>query len=95
MIVRDLYRYHGENGTVDTLVQLPLVSEPLKRIEAELGMALTDGEALVRVIDVPAADVDKWSEVEYTPSPDEEPEATEADYIAALNELGVNTDEES
>ena len=93
MIVRDLHRYHGENGTVDTLVQLPMESEPMKRIEADPGMVLTDGETVAAVLDIPAADLDKWYEIEATP--EDAPEATEADYIAALNELGVITNEES
>ena len=97
MIVRDLHRYRGTNGKVDTLIELPMEGEPMKRLEAEIGMMLTDGETVASVIDVPAADVDKWSEVEATPESgiDTNPDATEADYIAALNELGVNTDEES
>ena len=95
MIVKDLNRYRGENGAVDTLVVLPMEGEPMKRLEADVGKSLTDGDIVCGVIDVPAAEVDKWYEIEATPDVDTDPEATEADYIAALNELGVNTNEES
>lgn len=94
MIVRDLFRYQGDNGVVDTLVELPMISLPMKRIEAEAGTMLTDGEIVVKMLDIPAADLDKWYEIE---APEVEPEtdvATEEDYIAALNELGVVTNEE-
>lgn len=93
MTVRDLFRYQGANGVVDTLIELPMEGERRKRLDADPGMMLTDGEIVTKVHDIPAADIDNWSEIEA--EVDTEAEATEADYIAALNELGVNTDEES
>ena len=69
MIVRDLYRYRGENGTIDTLVKLPMECELLKRLQAEEGCLLTDGVTTAEVIDIPAEDLDKWSEI---PAPDME-----------------------
>lgn len=64
MKITNLYRYHGENGTVDTTVLLPLDHKDRYRIEASNYMALTNGETVTTVIDIPVADLEKWSEIE-------------------------------
>ena len=73
MIIRDLYRYRGENGTVDSLVKLPMDFEPMKRITAEEGNLLSNGEVSTKELDIPACDLDKWSEI---PDPDYVPDET-------------------
>ena len=55
------------------------------RLVAEEGMAITNGVAVSTCADVPAAETGNWTDCE---APFEE-EATEADYIAALKEMGV------
>lgn len=64
MKVTKLYRYRGENGVVDTTVLLPMAHEDRFRLDADEGMALTDGETVHSVIDIPAADLEMWSEIE-------------------------------
>ena len=93
MIIKDLYRYHGENGAIDTLIKLPMEFDAMLRIEAEPGMVLTDGEDTATVRDIPTAELDNWYEIESDEAPDTDYDASEADYIAALKELGVNTDD--
>ena len=99
MTVSDLHRYRGDgDAAVDTLVLLPLEHEKMFRLVADKGKVLTDGEIIASTYDIPATDLDKWYEIDPPEGSDEaieEPEATTADYLAALNELGVNTDEES
>ena len=58
------------------------------RLTADEGKVLTDGTSEWNCVDVLPEDVDKWSEID-APIVDDE-DATEADYIAALNELGVS-----
>ena len=58
------------------------------RLTADEGKVLTDGTSEWNCIDVMPEDVDKWSEID-APIPEDE-DATEADYLAALNELGVS-----
>lgn len=70
-----LYRYRGENGTVDTTVLLPMEHEDMYRLLADAGKALTDGEAIVGVRDIPVADLEKWSEID-APAPTEDGEET-------------------
>lgn len=74
MKITNLYRYHGEGGTVDTLVLLPMEHEDMYRLEAEAGKVLTNGENTVAVIDIPVADLEKWSEID-APIESEEGEA--------------------
>lgn len=81
----NLYKYE-ENGTV--------IITPNKRNEAdtpsrmrliaEENAILTDGITETIAVDVMLEDVDKWHEI------NAETEATEADYISALEDLGVN-----
>ena len=58
------------------------------RLTADEGKALTDRTNEWNCVDVLPEDVDKWSEID-APIVDDE-DATEADYLAALNELGVS-----
>lgn len=64
MKITNLYRYHGEGGTVDTLVLLPMEHEDMYRLEAEEGKMLTNGEITETVIDIPKADLERWSEID-------------------------------
>lgn len=87
MKVIDLYRYE-ENGTV--------IITPNKRNEADTpsrarlvadeGAVLVNGETEAEVIDVMLDEVELWTEVNGNN------EATEADYINALEDLGVSFD---
>ena len=58
------------------------------RLTADDSKVLTDGTNEWNCVDVLAEDADKWHEVD-APIVDDE-DATEADYIAALAELGVS-----
>ena len=58
------------------------------RLIADEGKVLTDGTNEWNCVDVPPEDVGKWREID-APIVDDE-DATEADYLAALNELGVS-----
>jgi hypothetical protein len=64
MQIKNLYRYRGEGGTVDTTVLLPLEHEDMYRLSADAGKILTDGENDVSVIDIPVADLDRWTEID-------------------------------
>ena len=57
------------------------------RLTADEGKVLTDGTNEWNCVDVLPEDVGKWSEID---APSEDEDATEADYLAALNELGVS-----
>ena len=56
------------------------------RLTADEGKVITDGTSEWNCVDVLPKDVGKWSEID-APIVDED--ATEADYKAALAELGV------
>lgn len=58
------------------------------RLTADEGKVLTDGTSEWNCVDVLPEDVGKWSEID-APAPEDE-DATESDYLAALNELGVS-----
>ena len=57
-------------------------------LTAAEGKVLTDGTSEWNCVDVLPKDVDKWSEID-APAPEDE-DANEADYLGALNELGVS-----
>ena len=57
------------------------------RLTADEGKVLTDGTNEWNCVDVLPEDVGKWSEID---APSEDEDATEADYLAALNALGVS-----
>ena len=58
------------------------------RLTADEVKVLTDGTSEWNCVDVLPEDVGKWCEID-APAPEDE-DATEADYLAALNELGVS-----
>ena len=58
------------------------------RLTADECKVLTDGTNEWNCVDILPEDVDKWSEIDAPVLEDED--ATEADYLAALNELGVS-----
>ena len=85
MQIVNLYRYE-ENGTVIiTPNKRNETDEPSRyRLVADEGAMLTNGAIETEVIDIMLEHVEKWQEVIT---------ATEADYINALEELGVKFDE--
>lgn len=89
MQIINLYKYTRPDGGVTVSPVRPEGEhEPMYRLVADEGMALTkDGENLTSCADVES--VIGWYEVETTES-----EATEKDYLNALNELGVELNEE-
>ena len=56
-------------------------------LTAAEGKVLTDGTSEWNCVDVLPEDVGKWSEID---APSEDEDANEADYKAALAELGVS-----
>ena len=90
MQIINLYRYTRPDGGVSVSPVKPEGEyQPMYRLVADEGMALTkDGENLTSCTDVESTE--GWYEVEAA-----EGEATEQDYLDALNTLGVKTDEES
>ena len=81
----NLYRYE-ENGTVIITPNARTETDTPSRMRliAEENAILTDGTTETIAVDVMLEDVDKWHEINV------ETEATEADYISALEDLGVN-----
>lgn len=57
------------------------------RLIADTDMAITDGETVTVCVDVLAVDAGNWTDCEMPEVETEE--ATEADYQAALREMGV------
>lgn len=65
MIKKDLYRYTGRNGIITSLVHLEDTKYyPMYRLIADEGKMLTDGELIVKSIDIFAEDLSKWNEIE-------------------------------
>ena len=65
MIKKDLYRYTGRNGIITSLVHLDDAKfYPMYRLIADEGKVLTDGELIVKSIDIFAEDLSKWTEIE-------------------------------
>ena len=65
MIKKDLYRYTGRNGIITSLVHLEDAKYyPMYRLIADEGKVLTDGELIVKSIDIFAEDLGKWTEIE-------------------------------
>lgn len=62
---KDLYRYIGRNGIITSLVHLDDAKfYPMYRLTAENGKILTDGEQIVKSIDIFAEDLSKWTEID-------------------------------
>ena len=65
MVKKNLYRYFGRNGMITSLVLLDNIEHLLMyRLIADEGKILTDGELLVKSIDIFAEDLSKWTEIE-------------------------------
>ena len=65
MIKKNLYRYTGRNGIITSLVYLEDAKYyPMYRLIAEEGKMLTDGEQVVKSIDIFAEDLGKWTEID-------------------------------
>ena len=65
MIKKDLYRYTGRNGIITSLVHLEDAKYyPMYRLIADEGKMLTDGELIVKSIDIFAEDLGKWTEID-------------------------------
>lgn len=84
----DLYRYE-ENGkvTVTPNARAETDTPSRMRLIADENCVLTDGTTETIAVDVMLDEVDLWTEI------NAENEATEADYISALEDLGVQFDE--
>lgn len=85
MQIIDLYKYEESNGVVTvTPNKRNETDTPSRaRLVADENCTLTNGTTETPAVDVKLEDVDKWHEIG---SADE---ATEADYINALEDLGV------
>ena len=77
MTTKNVKHIHGDGTEIDYV-----------RLTADEGKVLTDGTSEWNCVDVLPEEVDKWSEIDAPVLEDED--ATEADYLAALNELGVS-----
>ena len=87
-----LYRYTRPDGGVTVSPQKPEGEyTTLCRLVAEEGKALTDGTTITPCIDTDAPDA--WSEIDGE-TPGDPDAATEADYQAALEEMGVDLSDE-
>lgn len=65
MIKKNLYRYIGRNGIITSLVHLEDAKYyPMYRLIADEGKMLTDGELIVKSIDIFAEDLGKWTEID-------------------------------
>lgn len=65
MIKKNLYRYFGRNGMITSLVLLDNIEHLLMyRLIADEGKILTNGELLVKSIDIFSEDLSKWTEIE-------------------------------
>ena len=65
MIKKDLYRYVGRNGIITSLVHLDDAKYyPMYRLIAEEGKMLTNGEQVIKSIDIFAEDLGKWTEID-------------------------------
>lgn len=77
----NLYRYEETDKVIITPNARAETDTPGRmRLIADENAILTDGTTETEVIDVMLDEVDRWTEI------NAETEATEADYISALNE---------
>lgn len=88
MQIIDLYRYEDNGTVIITPNKRNETDTPSRaRLVADEGAILTNGTTETEVVDVMLDEVDKWAEINALD------EATEADYINALEELGVSFNE--
>ena len=65
MIKKNLYRYFGRNGMITSLVLLDNIEHLLMyRLIAEDGKMLTNGEQVIKSIDIFAEDLSEWTEID-------------------------------
>lgn len=64
MIVIDLFKYTGKNGTVITPVDLGIPCTEMKRLIADKGKELLKGDERCSCIDVLPDEVELWQEVD-------------------------------
>ena len=65
MVKKNLYRYTGRNGIITSLVHLEDAKFfPMYRLIADEGKMLTNGEVVVKSIDIFAEDLGKWTEID-------------------------------
>lgn len=88
MQIIDLYRYEDNGTVIITPNKRNETDKPSRaRLVADENAILTNGTTETIAVDVMLDEVELWHEV------NGHNEATEADYIAALESLGVNFDE--
>ena len=59
-----MYRYVGVNGTLTTYILIEGAKYSLRyHLVADKGMLLTDGQRTCRAVEIPEADLSKWTEV--------------------------------
>lgn len=60
-----MYRYLGTNGVIESPIHLEdIYYVRLLKLTADAGKMLTDGEVTKKLVTIPEADLDKWSEIE-------------------------------
>lgn len=65
MTLKPIYIYEGENGLIQTTVKLPLQEKrQMKRLIADEGKELVNGDVTSTCIDVELSDIENWQEVE-------------------------------
>lgn len=65
MVKKNLYRYTGRNGIITSLVHLEDAKfYPMYRLIADEGKMLTNGEVVVKSVDIFAEDLGKWTEID-------------------------------
>lgn len=80
--------------TSDTATFTPVYADGVRetdmvRLIADDGRAITNGELVGTCFDVKANSVSNWTDCDLPEPIDTDDEATESDYIDALNDLGV------
>ena len=65
MTIKPIYIYEGFGGTIQTPVKLPIEeTKQMKRLIADEGKILVNGEQQTTCIDVELNEIDLWSEIE-------------------------------
>lgn len=78
--------YSGSGVSLSPVNDIGRVVAKYVRLIAEDGMAITNGKIVTECADVLVASVPDWTDCE----PIDTEEATEADYLVALDRLGVS-----
>lgn len=59
------YRYLGNNGIIETIIEIPEVYHTsFYLLEADEGKILTDGTRKIQATQVPESELDAWTEVD-------------------------------